>query len=1182
MSRVLRGLKHIRQESEKYRFSLRVEAVKINHSKAEKTFATVEWIRGPKRCRGREVVVLSPGANSLEFAAGHEFVLIATLFRKKGAGEPEKGDKPAPANASRLRKFALRRNSTAAASTGEEETDARAGDCLFLPKESKLQLVEVQESGRRSFRALTGRARLNSFAGASGSGLSPSTPEADAATASGSLSGASRPSPPLNLRAAPIASAVLAERRIDLAQFVNARVAKGNETGVAEVIQERLTLPLDRCGDPEASITFVLSFTHLGSAGEGDDDAVSLHSGLVSLASDETFFRQSVAAPAGFSSAVSGPAAPVLAVRHPQGASSSALPPTREALERPAATAGGHKKPDALAAPSAAEPKKTEDADARCAAEPAVRPLGAAPVKDLLQARERCLNLQRTNEAGVSASAKASGGRRYSCRHAEVGLLAGLSLRRELDRDWIAAWCVCLSLFQPTPSPSSEASTSGSTPPLADFVAPSPLPVSHGTRGGTKETSLATLRHSGGLGATTAVAEAETGKVLQLLKRVAELERKNEEKQRLLMKAQQALDAKESAERDDYENKIRNLFSQIEDLHTSLANAQEEQLSMAQQLEEERARRKAGEGDGAPGAGRDESVSSASYSKLRDELSALRAKMQQADRAHKDIQAQHLLQQKQQHERIEELQVSLHRQQDEAHAERASLQALLRQHQTAEEMKEAELQRQAKALQTLEAESAALCRQCEAAQQSLAQISARLGEEKDAREKAERELTGLRNKLGEEHHDDPLMQQLLTLQQEVSELTATRDELRRRKERDERAHLQHIHQLQEQLRQVREQQQERIHILEQEKVTLRMQVLALEHEISLLPSGESGSSSEGDSAFLAPSSPSAAAFGVAGGGGAGQDAEAARGRRAAEKRAASLIEELETDLVKTKIELALAEQRRAEDLDICKHKIASLKDTILNYAAVVSDLEVQVADLKLQTKHRDFFFASGSSVGARRLKPIRSLRSLFRASRAQGSRSSPECEAAQPGPCLSLTSGASSPPRGEPDEGGGGERRPENEGENRNAPPLVCAAAAVRSTAQLVLFDANREEEACPANLETREGRVARRSAETPRAAALNASPRAPPPPQPPSRSSSFRFRLRSGSFVKDERPDRDGRRRRESASGRDDARASDARKLRQSFSVSGAERNWSPPPRPEGGAWRANSRESPDVSALN
>nr|CEL76678.1 TPA: pseudouridylate synthase 1, putative [Toxoplasma gondii VEG] len=1126
MSRVLRGLKHIGQGSEKYRFSLHVESVHIN-TKAEKTFATVEWLRGPKRCRGREVVVLSRGANTVRFSS-QELVLIATLFRSKGDGE-RGGEKEAP---SKLKKFSLRRHSSVASeagappqaanaeTSGRDDTEASAA-CVYLPKESKLQLVEVQESGRRSFRSF---ASSRSQLGASALASPPDAHPPEASGTSLFRRGASKPASAESAKLV-VGSNVLGECRLDLAQFVNGR------EGDAADAPQRVTLPLDRCEDAQASITFLVSWTLLGSAVDGeDDDAVSLHSGLVSLASEETFFKQPVSSsvasllrvspapvhpPLGKETGVSLPAHQTetgasegrrtlsLSVSDADAATRGLSPQEqlrnifakrgpesqREEGDRGRAQQRKEQKGEEDGEKKDAEAKveKNKETEGKSDGTPS-RPLGAASVTEMLKARERSIAAQNMGE--------------------------------DRAREF-------LPTRSPVPSPASEVSTRGSSLPVAASPAQEQRTEAEKPNVGGQSKTLSSLlsrrlRKDGvAAAACKEQATAEESKVLQLLQRVSDLERRNEEHQRLLVKAQQALEAKESAERDEYEKKIRNLFSQIEELHSALANAQEQQLTTVQQLEEERAKAKGGRGDKET-TGKN-AVSPTAYGTLQEELNQLKAQMKQAEQTHAEVELQYRMRQKQQQEKIDALQASLQNQQEEAHAERAALQALLREQQTTEESKDETVRVLTKENRLLEEQRELLRQQCEQTEQKLCQSQDHLREETAAREKAERELAHLRSALGDTD-EDPLRHQLLTLQQEVSELTATRDELRRQKERDEQAHLQQLHQLQEQLRVTRDQQQERIHIVEQEKVTLRMQVLALEHEISYCPKSPGERDFAANEQFAKKkmgTSLSSSLAPSANLGGNADEAAAARERREAEKRTAQLIEELEMDLVKTKIELALAEQQRAEDLDLCKNKVASLKDTILSYAAVVSDLEVQVADLKLQAQSRDFFSSTST---ARRLRPIRSLKSFFRAassSRCSSSQQSPQqlphqgaLHASQDQDARvspSSLSGAlsplnsrlrSAPPLAEGEGTGRGEETRE-----RRASPLPSTYR--KQSSHVVVFDADDLSFSSTSLLQKRD-RDSRGEGADKRGTGC------PPLPvhatKPPPRSESFRFRLRSST----------------------------------------------------------------------
>ncbi|PHJ22946.1 atp-binding cassette g family transporter abcg87, partial [Cystoisospora suis] len=156
------------------------------------------------------------------------------------------------------------------------------------------------------------------------------------------------------------------------------------------------------------------------------------------------------------------------------------------------------------------------------------------------------------------------------------------------------------------------------------------------------------------------------------------------------------------------------------------------------------------------------------------------------------------------------LMTMLARQEEEFREERSSLQSLIQQQGESHDHQQQLLQDAEKERNFLMQKNDHLRQKHEQMEQHVSQVLQQLVDEKEEREKAVRQLKNLRRKLGggreegeeedggggEEEEGDPLKQQLLTLQQEVTELTAIRDELRREKERQEQTHLHERHQLQ--------------------------------------------------------------------------------------------------------------------------------------------------------------------------------------------------------------------------------------------------------------------------------------------------------------------------------------------------------------------------------------------------
>lgn len=76
--RLVRAVKHIGQNAEKFRFDLKVENLHVLlHEECE---VTIDWVRGPKRISGKETVVCVNGSIIHPFY--QPMVLIATLFQK--------------------------------------------------------------------------------------------------------------------------------------------------------------------------------------------------------------------------------------------------------------------------------------------------------------------------------------------------------------------------------------------------------------------------------------------------------------------------------------------------------------------------------------------------------------------------------------------------------------------------------------------------------------------------------------------------------------------------------------------------------------------------------------------------------------------------------------------------------------------------------------------------------------------------------------------------------------------------------------------------------------------------------------------------------------------------------------------------------------------------------------------
>lgn len=139
MSRMLRAVRHLRQDATKYSFSLEVQALQIYREEPAEVF--IELCRGTRRVRDSAPIQLGEGENLLTLKVLLEF--YATLFRPKRA-----------ASGTTLLKRGKQRTEP-----GGAATDAAPAD-EFLQKEAKIQLVADREkAARRSPLRLISRSR---------------------------------------------------------------------------------------------------------------------------------------------------------------------------------------------------------------------------------------------------------------------------------------------------------------------------------------------------------------------------------------------------------------------------------------------------------------------------------------------------------------------------------------------------------------------------------------------------------------------------------------------------------------------------------------------------------------------------------------------------------------------------------------------------------------------------------------------------------------------------------------------------------------------------------------------------------------------------------------------------------------------------------------------------------------
>eukprot|EP00922_Rhytidocystis_sp_ex-Travisia-forbesii_P023333 GHVS01034244.1.p1 GENE.GHVS01034244.1~~GHVS01034244.1.p1 ORF type:complete len:834 (+),score=163.88 GHVS01034244.1:125-2626(+) len=202
---------------------------------------------------------------------------------------------------------------------------------------------------------------------------------------------------------------------------------------------------------------------------------------------------------------------------------------------------------------------------------------------------------------------------------------------------------------------------------------------------------------------------------------------------------------------------------------------------------------------------------------------------------------------------------------------------------------------------------------------------------------------------------------LLSLQQEVVELTTVRDSLRRDNGSLRDSRVSELEALNESLQRMTREAQTEKQNFQVQKDALRNRIYELEDQITKLPRPSVVTKMAEQTSSLQ------------------KVAEQAMQQHSG---ITNRLMDLEDELIATKLSLAQSETSKDEQLVKCRQKFEDMKRKLKTYSAVVSNLEIQVTDLRLQLRH--------DNGGSSKQWPIRSLKSFFK----QSSTTSPSCRSA--------------------------------------------------------------------------------------------------------------------------------------------------------------------------------------------
>ncbi|XP_026190155.1 uncharacterized protein LOC34623925 [Cyclospora cayetanensis] len=447
------------------------------------------------------------------------------------------------------------------------------------------------------------------------------------------------------------------------------------------------------------------------------------------------------------------------------------------------------------------------------------------------------------------------------------------------------------------------------------------------------------------------------------LQQRAELRRKDE----LIASLQRQVALMEAEDRQAAAPQLAQLFAQIDELHTALAAAQEQQLATAEQLQQEK-----------------EKADSSATAELQQQLQAAKQQLQHHEQQNCELQL-----------RLQELQQKYDQQQQlmlQVQAEKDGMQLLANTYKKEVEDAQHHQQQQSQLMQ--QDKVVLLLQQIEQQNMENQQLHNKLSEERKERDAALKELRLLQQLQQQQpmQHDNEgseqataLQNQIASLQRQVVEAGETREALRASKDQtiaDLTKALQEMQHKQGQTQTLHQQALQKLNSYRDEAEALREKIRCQEETLQRLPTQAAWSCAQQQHQLLLQQQRE------------WQQQQQEQQRHHEQELAAKSrrIEELEKDLVHAKVELAAAEQRRHEDIDAFKKKLQMVKDTVVAYA-VASSSNVQAQPTVQSDQNKSNVSSRTSSINGkgspvRKLVHISSLKAFFRSNVNPSSNSS--------------------------------------------------------------------------------------------------------------------------------------------------------------------------------------------------
>ncbi|CDJ66358.1 pseudouridylate synthase 1, putative [Eimeria necatrix] len=386
------------------------------------------------------------------------------------------------------------------------------------------------------------------------------------------------------------------------------------------------------------------------------------------------------------------------------------------------------------------------------------------------------------------------------------------------------------------------------------------------------------------------------------------------QKDELIASLQRQVALMEAEDRQMTNPQLAQLFAQIDELHTALAAAQEQQLAAAEQLQKVREK-----GDGSAGA-----------AALQQQLHAAEQRLQQQEQQTRELTLQ---QQEMQQKSCEQQQQLLQLQ-----AERDGMQLIADAYKKQLEEVHKQLQHQPPHM-LQEERMVILLQQVKQQEQEIQQLQNKLDYETREKNTAQNEVRLLQKQLHEQQqlhqtkgNSDSasiLQEQIISLQRQVVEASEMRESLRVSKDQtigDLRKALQEMQQKQGETQSVHQQALQKLNASREEAEALREKVRCQEETLQRLPTQAAWSCAQQQHQMLLQQQREWQQ----------QQQQQQRQQEFELAAKAKRIEELEKELVHAKVELAAAEQRRHEDIDAFKKKLQAVKETVVAYAAASS------------------------------------------------------------------------------------------------------------------------------------------------------------------------------------------------------------------------------------------------------